>query len=143
MMNVVPVNYAAVFAAAVLSMIIGYVWYGPLFGKAWMEEIGMSKSEMDKAQKAGMAKSYGLMFVGSLVMAWVLANAIVFAGAYTQMTGLSAGLMSAFFNWLGFIVPVMLSGVLWEKKSWRLWGLQSGYYLVTLFAMGALLAVWR
>ncbi len=140
---VVPVNYLAVLVAAIVSMVIGFLWYGPLFGKPWMREMGMSKEKMDAAMKKDMGKSYGLMFVGSLVMSYVLAHATIFAGTYLGVTGVSAGLMSGLWNWLGFVAPVTLGSVLWEGKSWKLWFLNNGYYLVTLLAMGVTLAVWR
>jgi hypothetical protein len=140
---VVPVNYLAVVVAAIISMVIGSVWYGPLFGSMWMKETGMKKpAKMTPTIKKMMMKSYSLMFVGSLVMAFVLAHAIIFAAAYMGEAGVSGGLMSGFWNWLGFVAPVTLGSVLWEGKSWKMWALNNGYYLVTLLAMGVVLAVW-
>lgn len=139
----VPINYLAVLAAAVVSMVIGSVWYGPLLGKAWMKELGMKHKEMTAAVKQEMMRAYGLMFVGSLVMAYVLAHVTTFASAYTQTTGVPAGLMSGFWNWLGFVAPVTLGSVLWEGKSWKMWCINNGYYIITLLAMGVLLALWR
>lgn len=124
---VVPINLVAVLMAAVASMGLGYLWYGPLFGKLWMKEMGMNGSDMSKAAKKGMTKTYAVMFVGSLVMAYVLAHAIVFASTYLKMTGLPAGLMSGFWNWLGFVAPVTLGSVLWEGKSVKLWVINNGY----------------
>lgn len=136
----VPVNLLAVLFAAVASMIVGYLWYGPLFGDLWMKEMGMKGSNMSESAKHGMAKSYGIMFMGSLIMAYVLAHAIVFASTYLNMTGVPAGLMSGFWNWLGFIAPVTLGSVLWEGKSFKLWLINNGYWLATLLVMGVILA---
>lgn len=58
----VPVNLVVVFGAAVASMVISCLWYGPLFGKLWMKEMGM-KGTMSDAAKQDMAKSYAIMFV--------------------------------------------------------------------------------
>ena len=140
---IVPINYLAVLVAAVASMVVGFLWYGPVFGKVWMKEMGMSKEKMDAAMKRSMGRSYALMFVGSLVMSYVLAHATIFAGAYFKITGVSAGLMSGFWNWMGFVAPVTLGSVLWEGKSWKLWVLNNGYYLVTLLVMGTILSVWQ
>lgn len=139
---VVPINYMAVFVAAVVSMIIGFIWYGPLFGKPWMKEMGLTKEKMEASKKKGMAKQYAILFVGSLFMAYVLHHATIFAGSYLHMTGAPAGLMSGFFNWLGFIAPVSLGSVLWEGKSWKLWLITNSYYVVSLMAMGVVVAVW-
>jgi hypothetical protein len=139
----VPVNYLAVFFAGVLSMIVGSLWYGPIFGKSWARLGGMTPEKMEAAKAKGVAKSYVLMFIGSLLMSYVLAHALIFASAFMKTSGVPAGLMVGFFNWLGFIAPVTLGVVLWEGKSWKLWILNNGYYLISLLFMGVLLAVWR
>ncbi len=135
----VPINYLAVLACAVASMVIGFVWYGPLFGKKWMKLSGINP---ESGKKSGMSASYALMFVGSLVMAYVLAHALVFAATYLKASGVSAGLTAGFWNWLGFIAPVTLGSVLWEKKPWSLWILNNAYQLLTLLVMGIILSLW-
>lgn len=138
----VPINYLAVLAAAAASMIIGGLWYGPLFGKAWMRLSGLSAGGLETAHHRGMAKLYALAALGSLAMSYVLAHALIFASAYLNASGLSAGLTAGFWNWLGFIAPVTLGTVLWEQKSWKLWLLNNGYYLISLAVMGTILALW-
>lgn len=142
----VPVNYLAVLASAVLSMVIGSLWYGPLFGKTWIRLMGWSKTEIEKGRKemngAKMTKQYGIQFIGSLFMAFVLAHALVFAKAYLKEEGISAGLQTGFWNWIGFIAPVTLTSVLWEGKPWKLWLINNSYNLVSLCAMGVLLSLW-
>jgi hypothetical protein len=59
------------------------------------------------------------------------------------MSGMPAGLMCGFWNWLGFIAPVTLGTVLWEGKPWKLWALTNGYYLFSLLIMGVILAFWK
>lgn len=137
------INYPAVLVSAIAAMIIGSLWYGPLFGKQWMAMMGISKPSMDAAAKQAMMKSYGLMFVGSLVMACVLAHNLVYGSSYLHLTGWNAGFQVGFWNWLGFVAPVTLGSVLWEKKSWSLWVLNNGYYVITLIVMGSILALWQ
>lgn len=139
----VPINYLAVLAGAVASMTLGFVWYGPLFGKQWIALSGMTPEEMEAAKTKGMAKEYALTFVGSLAMSYVLAHAIVFASAYFSFGGVRAGLAAGFWNWLGFIAPVTLGTVLWERKPWKLWFLNNAYQLLTLLVMGTILALWQ
>ncbi len=143
-MPIVPINYLAIIACAVVSMVLGSLWYGPLFGKSWMKEMGISKPDTtDAKMKKEMNKSYSLMFVGSLVMAYVLAHSLVFASTYLKVEGASAGVMAGFWSWLGFIAPVTLGSVLWERKSWKLWMLNNGYQLVNICVAGVILALWR
>lgn len=135
----VPINYLAVVVAAVANMIIGFLWYGPLFGKQWIRMMGFTKEDIEAAQKKGMGKNYALMALGSLATAYVLAHAYEFAATYLAAFGIAGGAMAGFWNWLGFIAPVMLGSVLWEGKSWKLWSLNAGYYLVALVVMGMII----
>ena len=139
----ITLNYLAVIGAAVASMIVGFVWYGPLFGKLWMKLSGITTADMESGKKKGMAKTYLLAFVGSLVMSYVLANFLVFASAYFNEVSVKGGLITGFWSWLGFVAPVTLGSVLWEGKSWKLWFLNNAYYLVTLSVMGLILAAWQ
>ncbi|MSR85497.1 DUF1761 domain-containing protein [Candidatus Uhrbacteria bacterium] len=138
----IPINYLAVLVCGIVSMVVGSLWYGPLFGKMWMSLMGMTPEKMEASKKKGMTQSYILMFIGSLVMAYVLAHSVVFGSSYLHMTGAWAGVMAGFWSWLGFIAPVTLGSVLWENKSWNLWILNNGHYLVSLLVMGAILGAW-
>ena len=137
------INYGAVVGAAVAAIILGSLWYGPLFGKPFMAAMGFTKDSMDKAKAKGVGKSYALMSLGSLVMAYVLAHSLEFAATYTKTSGMSAGLMAGFWSWLGFIAPVVMGDQLWGGKPWKLYPITSGYYLVSLCLMGVILAVWK
>ena len=142
----VPVNYWAVLASGVVMMVLGGLWYGPLFGKQWIALMGFDPERVRDMQAKGMQamwKSYALMALGALLMSFVLSHALIFASTYLGTTGISAGLQVGFWNWLGFIVPVSLGAVLWEGKSWKLWALNAGYYLVGLLLVGVLLSVWQ
>ena len=143
MTPVVPLNYLAIFVCGIVAMVVGSLWYGPLFGKMWMSMMGITPEKMAAGKKSDMTKSYVMMFIGSLVMAFVLAHSLVFASTYMKVEGMNAGLMSGFWSWLGFIAPVTMGSVLWEGKSWKLWCLNNAYQLVTLLLMGVILASWK
>ncbi|HVM91059.1 MAG TPA: DUF1761 domain-containing protein [Verrucomicrobiae bacterium] len=142
-MTPVPINYLAVLACVVWAIILGSLWYGPLFGKPWMQIMGMKKGAMTPEMKRMMAKNYTLMAIGSLVMAFVLAHSTIFAMEYTKTYGLAGGLMSGFWNWIGFVAPVKMGDQLWGGKPWKLFCIDAGYYLVNLLVMGMILAAWH
>lgn len=142
-MPAVNINYIMVLVAAASSMVLGSLWFGPLFGKKWQVLSGMTEEKMKAAKARGMAKLYILAAVGALLMSYVLAHALIFASAYLKVSGISAGLMVGFWNWLGFIAPVTLGVVLWEGKSWKLWMLNNSYQLVSLLLMGVILSLWE
>lgn len=120
------VNWVAIIAAGIASMAVGFIWYGPLFGKAWMKLTG--KKEM--ADKSKMPMTYGIMFVASLVTAYVLSV-------------LGPNMQTAFWVWLGFQATLLLNSVLFEGKSWELYCLNAGHQLVSLLAMSWVLSYFK
>jgi len=134
------INYLAVLVSAVASMVIGSIWYGPLFGKKFMAAMGMDQWSPEKQaeMKKGMAMMYVVQFIASLVMFYVLAW---FIGGLDQMT-LSGGLMTAFWAWLGFALPIKIGEAIWGGK-WPLFWIGIGNMLVTLLVAGAIIGAWR
>jgi hypothetical protein len=133
------VNYLAVLVAAIASMAFGFFWYSPAgFGKQWIKLSGMTKKQLDSAKKKGMGKSMTLGFIAQLVMAYVLA---VFLG-YTNSTTWMAGIVVAFWLWLGFIATVSLGSVLWDNKPFTLYLLNVAHWLIAVGIMGAILGAW-
>jgi hypothetical protein len=146
----VPVNVLAVLVSALAAFVLGSLWYGPLFGRAWMKTLGsmtmeeaVAKAKGDPSVKAKMMRGYVIMAIGALVMAFVLAHSLVFAGTYMHLTGVMAGLEAGIWNWLGFVAPVLVASVLWENRPWKWWFITAGYYLVSLCIMGVILSLWQ
>lgn len=125
------VNYVAVLVAAVVSMVFGFLWYGPLFGKTWIRLMGVK----EMGNKSQMPRNYFILFVSSLVTAYVIADFI----ALTRMSTLTGVLGLAAWAWLGFQATLMIGSVLWEGKSWNLYCLNAAYWLVNLLVIAAVL----
>ena len=124
------VNYLAVLVAAVAGMLVGLIWYNPkIFGKKWMELSGVSPRH--KPAKINMLWA----FVSQIVMAYVLAM-------FIQVGNLGGSLGTSLWIWVGFIGTVTLGSVLWQGKSWKLWGLNNAHNVVSLLVMAAILASW-
>lgn len=133
----VSVNYLAVLLAAVASMVAGYVWYHPaVMGKTWMKLLGKSEADI-KAQSKDMGRIYGLTFVAALVTAYVLAHFLILVGAVT----LSEAVMTAIWAWLGFVATAMLTNSLFSGKPLQLWGIESGYVLVSMIVQAVVLTI--
>lgn len=135
----IEVNYVSVLISGVAMMILGYLWYGPVFGKPWMKLSGLNKSEMNGMKGGDMARLYGMMFISTLVLSYVLAHVL---GAF-QANDVAMALTGAFWVWVGFIATTMLGGVLWNKKPWMLYVIESGYYLVGLSIISIILTMWK
>lgn len=139
----IVINYWALLGAVIVSIVLGTLWYGPLFGKQWMRMVGITHEQMEESKKKGiqaMWRSYALMALGSLVMAYVLAHIIAYASAFTGSSGVEAGVSAGISVWVGFVGPVMMGSVLWEGRPWKYWFITSGYYLVSLILMGIIIS---
>lgn len=122
----------AVIASAIASMVIGSIWYGPLFGNMFRKEMGMDtwSPERQAAEKKKIGKLYGMQLVASLVMFYVLAQ---FIGMSTM-----SGTSIALWVWIGFVVPTQLGNAIWGGNM-KLFYLGAGNMLVTLLAAGAII----
>lgn len=131
------INWLAVVVAAIASMVIGALWYGPFFGKPWMKLAGITQTAMKKAKK-GMWKRYLIGLINRAVMAAILALIINLTQLQTVLTGIVMGILV----WLGFIATVSLGGVLWEGKKFKFYILNNGFELISIIAMGAIIGAW-
>ena len=136
------INYLAVLVCAVLSMAIGAVWYGPLFGKKWAEIVGADMSDevaRKEMQKRAMPL-YAVQFLLTLFQVWVLAY-------YIQGWKEASGLENSLWIWAAFVVPIIAGGAMWNndsaKVSWSRFLIQSGYQLVMFAIFGLILGMWQ
>lgn len=140
---VLKINIAVVLIGVVINFILGFVWFAILFAKAWIKEMGYDP-DMRPDRKA-MAKGISLMLIGSFLFVWVYAFYLAgwkFIPGTAEIGTISFALNSALSVWFGFFVPVHLSRVVWEKHSWKLFGINSGYHLVTTVIISLILASW-
>ena len=137
------VNLGATLLITVILFIIGFLWYGPIFGKLWMRLSKIPAAEIAKAKKKGtkgMAKPMLLNFIGTFIMVYVLSGFLALLGINIPAQGALIG----FWIWLGFFASTtLLGGVLWEGKSWSLFSLNGLYWLVTLKLAGFLAVLWN
>ena len=142
----IAVNYLAVIVCVVAGMPVGFLWFGPLFGKAWAKHMGME--EMEKPGGGAMAKSLTLYALGSLLIAWVLAHSILVWQPSTWNAGEDAaawvyGVNGAVWTWLGFFLPLQMGRVAWEQKGWGLVAINASFDLTRLLMFGLILAYWQ
>lgn len=132
------INYGVVLVAAIASMAVGALWYGPVFGKLWIKLSRMTDKQLAESKKKGMGKSYALAFIGTLVTAGVLA----YLAGLLGIASATAGAIFGFWAWLGFVIPLQLGGVLWEQKPWSLFLLGAAHELVNFLMVGAIVGGW-
>ncbi len=134
-MDLSQLNYVAVFVAAVVSFLIGGLWYSPIvFANTWMREAGLSEAQ---TRQANMARVFSLSGLAAVVMAFNLA---AFIGPKASLGfGLFAGL-AAGVGWVAMSLGVIY---LFEQRSLKLWLINSGYQVLSYGVMGAILGAWK
>jgi hypothetical protein len=142
-MQGIQINFWAIGIAAVAHFVLGAIWYMPLFGKLWAQEMGYDTENME-SNKGEMIKGMAFMLIGNIMMSWVLAHNIA---AWSFVPGISSIptvgniMMSAVFTWLGFFVSVNLGNTVWERKSWTLFFINSGYQLISLILISSIITL--
>jgi len=143
-MEQLGITITAIIVATVANFILGFLWYTPLFGKAWAKEMGFDMSV--KPPASALAKGMTFMVIGNFFLAFAFAHNIA---AWTYVPGMDqisvpAKIFQAtFFTWLGFFLPVDLSAVAWENKSWKLFFINTGYHFMMLLVAAIILTVMR
>lgn len=126
------INLWAVLAAAISSFLLGGVWYGPLFGKAWNEAAGM-----DPQKQGHPATIFGGAFVFSLlaaaVFAWLLGPQPPLATAISRGALIGAGFVAASFG----------INYLFAHRGVKLWLIDAGYHTLQFTLFGLILGAWH
>jgi len=140
------VNHVAVLLCVVVAVPLGFLWFGPLFGTAWLRQMGMEGAP--RPDGAAMAKSTLIYVAGSLLVAYVLAHSIEIWRPSTWQAGPDApgwvyALNGALWNWLGFFLPMQMGRVAWEGKGWGLVAINAGFDLTRLLLFALILSYWR
>ena len=133
-MQFLAVNWLAVLVTAIINMVIGFLWYGPLFSRLFLRLIGKRAEEIEASPVV-----YVLGFVMGLVTTYVLAVVIVSAGVTTWWGGAVTGAVV----WIAIGALTSANTILYEDRRVGLWLLFSSYQLVVLTIAGTLFALWQ
>jgi hypothetical protein len=128
------INWVVVILGAIFNMVLGFIWYGPFFGKLWLKLIGKKTEEIDS--KAGM---YILTFIASLVGAYVLAVVIEGLAISLWWQGIVMGAVL----WVGIGATATLNTNTFEDSPRGTWVLFALYQLIVFSAEGFVLAIWK
>jgi len=110
------INYLAVLVCGVAAMVVGFVWYGPLFGKTWMRIMGVDN--MTPEQKESMKKNMWSMYLAQFLLSLITAN--VLAYHIFNWAGSESGLVVALCTWFGFVMTTTAGACLWSGKPKKL-----------------------
>ncbi len=129
------INYLAVVVAGLIPMVVGSVWYGPLFGARWLALMETTSEEI--AKDFDPWKTYGLSFVFAIATAFGIA--VLLDGFHGVLHGVHAALVAVF----AFVLPVAYQTVAFEKRKAGLFWLNLGHNAVAITGQAILLGIWK
>ena len=138
-----PINYFAVFLAAVAAFIIGFLLHGPVAGKLWMRLANVHMTGNEKV--SDMSGKMLWNFLANVITAYALAVVYLFVstssfgGGPTIWNGIFSGLLV----WFGFLATATSIDVIWMGKSSKLWLFEVCSSLIVMIVMGAIIAAVR
>jgi hypothetical protein len=117
--------------ATALAFALGGVWYGPLFGKAWMAAHGFTEQQLREGFDP--AKTYGLTAVLAALSAIVFGIFLDLLGSHAPLFAVGFGFSAGLF-WVG---ASLATNALFERTSLRLVCINGGYHVARFTLMGA------
>jgi hypothetical protein len=158
-------NFISPLVAAFTTLLVGFVWYHPkIFGTAWMKETGLTQEELEKGN---MLKIFGLTFIFSIFISFIMQMLVIHQMGALGMIGggtkiaeakpsfaafmadygmafrtAKHGALHGFMTGLFFAFPMIAINSLFERKSWKYIFIHSGYWVVSLTIIGAIVCGW-
>ncbi len=142
------INYISIIVAALVPNIIGAIYYGPVFGKAWLSSLGYTADDM-KGRNEGLI--YGSALLLSVVVSFFMkmvielthkdvnqAGELVFASFHTFGHGALHGAILC----LGFVVPIIICLGLFQKSTAKNILINVGFWVICFAIMGGILDTW-
>ncbi len=163
------VNFIIILVAALVPMVLGFVWYNPkVFGTVWMNAAGITE---DKMKGANMALIFGLSFFLSFLLAmslqfmvihqWgmysILANEPGITDPTSEVSRMVADFMAKYgSNFRTFkhgalhgtlagimiALPILGTNAMFERKGFKYIAVNCGYWIVCLALMGGIICAF-
>ncbi len=162
-------NFLIIFLAALVPMILGFIWYNPkVFGNAWMQASGMTD---EKIKSGNMVLIFGLSFLFSLMLAIILQTLVIhqshlnsiimnepgfkegtgeawqmaqdFMSKYgTNFRTFQHGMVHGLIAGFFIALPILATNALFERKGFKYIAVNAGYWILTLGIMGGIICQW-
>lgn len=126
-------NWLAIAAAAVATYAIGFLIYGALFSKLWMQLSGYTKEQL-QPHMWKMAISWIMPVLTAIGLALLL--------KLCRVDNLTSGLVITFQLWLFIVLPVRLYSFVYSPERPGLLVMDAIHLLLGTMAAGAVISAW-
>lgn len=156
------INFLSITLAALSALVIGFIWYNPkVFGSAWMQAADMTE---EKIKSGNMIKIFILAFVFAFLLASSVMPIVIHQiGAYSLTQGelgvlpsydafvedygmafrtYKHGALHGFLGGVFIALPILGTNALFERKGAKYILINSGYWVLTMTVMGAIICGW-
>jgi hypothetical protein len=134
----VEVNFLAVIAAMISSMVVGSIWYAQsVFGREWIK---LAKIDMKK-DRDSVWRPIAITMVVSLITAYVLAHVAYLSNQFFGNSFLQDSLSTAFWMWLGFTAARFITHDAFEDRPPKLTLINISHEAVTIMLMGLIIGL--
>lgn len=114
------VNWIAVGAGAIISFLVGWLWYSPkLFGTKWAQGVGVDLGGAHEMPKNALI----MQAVGLFLMSW-----------FVGVTAVSEALFTVILATIAFTVLAYSGGAFAQKSAYSR-AVDAGYWIVALVIM--------
>jgi len=159
------IKYWIIPIAALVPMIIGFIWYHPkVLGTLWMRETGLTEEKLNSGNMAvimGVSYLFACFLALTMIILTVhqmgfqsmLVNEPGFGEEGSAITGFindtfakygsnfrtfKHGAFHGVLTGLTFALPLIAINSLFERKSWKYIWIHAGYWVITLALMGGI-----
>lgn len=158
------INFLALLLAALSTLVVGFIWYNPkVFGNIWMKEAGLTEEDM---KGANMVKIFGLSIVYAFLISFILqmltihqfgamgmvggdptvakpSYAAFMADYGTAFRTFKHGALHGFMTGLFMAFPLIGTGALYERRSFKYVMVSSGFWIVCFTIMGGIICMMQ
>ncbi|MFN3456430.1 MAG: DUF1761 domain-containing protein [Novosphingobium sp.] len=127
-----PVNWIAVIVATLFALGVSTLWYGPLFGRARLEEVGPGKLGIRRSPARTAAITAALLLITATMMGHMFAR----VGSATLEVKWWLYFMMSGGLAIAFVVPSLWISYSQQRISTRLALIDGGFWLAAYLSMG-------
>ena len=136
-MKELKINHLAVWVSVVLLFVLGFVWYGPLFGEKWMAMVGLDPATVEASPPG--AGVWITNLIATAVPLYVLAWLFTKMNVGTALQGAAIGLLIGF----SFIFLSDMTGDMFAQNPYGLSWITGGFSMLSLAIGGLVLGAWK